>query len=106
MTPLGKITVFYLPSIKLDERGRRKTIHDFLISHFSAYTHTPSMVRGFWTDENSTVVHDILERYEVSLAKDKFDNLVKFLTELCEELEEKSIYLTRGDESFLVENGT
>ena len=59
LTPLGKMTAFYIPAHKLDapagEQGPtpRSTIHQFLIEHFRAYTHSPSLVKGFWLDERS-----------------------------------------------------
>ena len=45
----------------------------------------------------------MLERFEVSFESEKeFRRLVGFLGELCGRLEEEAIYLTRGEESFLV----
>ena len=109
LTPLGKMTLFYLPSHKLDVPGPgsgaapRARIHDFLMSRYKAYTHTPSPVKGFWLDEDKAVVHDVLERFEVSFGSEQeFEQLVAFLRQLCRVLGEQAIYLTRGEESFLV----
>jgi hypothetical protein len=47
LTPLGKMTLFYIPSHKLDAPGPvgqhtpRGQIHEFLMQHYRAYTHTP-----------------------------------------------------------------
>lgn len=109
VTPLGKMTLFYVPSHKLDVPGPgeattpRAQIHDFLMRHYKAYTHTPSPVKGFWLDEDRAVVHDVLERFEVSFGSEQeFERLVAFLRQLCRSLDEQAIYLTRGEESFLV----
>ncbi len=109
VTPLGKMTLFYVPSHKLDVPGPgqaatpRAEIHDFLMRHYKAYTHTPSPVKGFWLDEDKAVVHDVLERFEVSFGSEQeFERLVTFLRQLCRSLGEQAIYLTRGEESFLV----
>jgi hypothetical protein len=109
LTPLGKMTLFYVPSHKLDVPGAdgdatpRARIHDFLMHRYKAYTHTPSPVKGFWLDERKAVVHDVLERFEVSFGSEpEFEQLVTFLRQLCRSLGEQAIYLTRGEESFLV----
>jgi hypothetical protein len=109
LTALGKTTIFYIPSHKLDAPDPgggptpRGNIHEFLMQHYSAYTHTPSPVKGFWLDEHRVVLHDVLERFEVSFGSEKeFRRLVDFLRRICGSLGEKAIYLTRGEESFLV----
>lgn len=109
LTPLGKVTLFYVPSNKLDVPGPdngtspRGQIHAFLMGHYQAYTHTPSAVKGFWLDEHKAVQHDVLERFEVSFQSEReFEQLVTFLRGLCGSLGEQAIYLTRGEESFLV----
>jgi hypothetical protein len=109
LTPLGKVTVFYVPSHKLDAPGPvgehtpRGQIHEFLMQHYRAYTHTPSPVKGFWLDAQRALMHDVLERFEVSFGSEKeFHRLVDFLRRLCATLGEQAIYLTRGEESFLV----
>ena len=109
LTPLGKMTAFYIPAHKLDapagEQGPtpRSTIHQFLIEHFRAYTHSPSLVKGFWLDERGRMQHDVLERFEVSFgAEHEFETLVGFLRRMSASLSEEAVYLTRGEESFLV----
>lgn len=68
VTPLGKMTLFYVPSHKLDlpgpsgENTPRGRIHDFLMRHYKAYTHAPSPVKGFWLSHDRAVQHDVLER--------------------------------------------
>ena len=45
----------------------------------------------------------MLERFEVSFGSEQeFEQLVAFLRQLCRALDEQAIYLTRGEESFLV----
>ena len=103
------MTAFYVPSHKLDapapsgSHTPRGAIHEFLMQHYRAYTHAPSPVKGFWMSGGGQVVHDVLERFEVSFGSEmEFGRLIDFLRELCQRLDEQSIYLTRGEESFLV----
>lgn len=108
---LGKVTLFYIPSHKLDDPGYfdgaqtvRMAIHDFLMHRYRAYTQSPTPVKGFWVNQNSTLVHDVLERFEVSFgSEEEFDRLIEFLIQMCERLSEDAIYVTRGERSFLVQ---
>ena len=109
LAPLGKMTAFYIPSHKLDgpgfasDRTARQAIDEFLISHYKAYTHTPSPVKGYWLSGRDVLLHDVMERFEVSFDREEaYGKLIEFLAHLAQRLDEESIYLTRGDESFLV----
>jgi hypothetical protein len=109
VTPIGKMTVFYIPSHKLDaprhdsEGSARSIIHEFLIAHYKAYTHTPSPVKGYWISGGDELLHDVMERFEVSFESESdFEKLIAFLARLCQTLAEDTIYLTRGDTSYLV----
>jgi hypothetical protein len=126
--PLGKVTVFYVPSHKLDDpryfpqdpaakspdgptgisaQTARSTVHEFLIYNFRAYTQTPTPVKGCWVDPAGQQVHDVMERFEVSFENESdFERLIDFLLELCDRIKEEAIYVTRGDRSFLVHRGT
>lgn len=112
--PLGKMTVFYVPSHKLDDprfyhgkQTARSSIHEYLMHRYRAYTQTPTPVKGFWVGQSQELVHDVMERFEVSFnVEEEFDRLIEFLVELCERLEEDAIYVTRGDLSFLVTRPT
>lgn len=105
------MTVFYVPSHKLDDPryfdGRqtaRSSIHEFLMNRYRAYTQTPTPVKGFWTGQTNEIVHDVMERFEVSFGVEaEFDRLIRYLVELCERLDEDAIYVTRGERSFLVQ---
>lgn len=107
---LGTMTVFYVPSHKLDDprfyhgtQTARSSIHEYLMHRYRAYTQTPTPVKGFWVDPMQELVHDVMERFEVSFSNEQeFDRLIEFLVELCERLQEEAIYVTRGDESYLV----
>lgn len=107
---LGKMTVFYVPSHKLDDlrfnqnrQSARSSIHEYLMHRYQAYTQNPTPVKGFWVNHENVPVHDVMERFEVSFhVESEFDSLIDFLVKLCERLEEDAIYVTRGDRSFLV----
>ena len=111
---LGKVTVFYVPSHKLDHPKHarelltaRQNIHEFLMSRYNAYTQTPTPVRGYWAAPDGEVFHDVMERFEVSFGSEsEFDRLIDFLAELCDRLDEQAIYVTRGERSFLVQRPT
>ncbi len=108
---LGKMTVFYIPSHKLDDprffqgtQTARSSIHEYLMNRYRAYTQTPTPVKGFWIGQSGDVVHDVMERFEVSFnVEDEFDRLISFLVDLCQRLDEDAIYVTRGDRSYLVQ---
>ena len=108
--PLGKMTVFYIPSHKLDDprffdeqRTARSIIHEYLMQRYQAYTQTPTPVKGFWVDQTELLVHDVMERFEVSFhVESEFELLIEFLVTICSRLDEQAIYVTRGDRSFLV----
>jgi len=104
------MTVFYIPSHKLDDerffqrrRTARAVIHEFLMEWFKAYTQTPTPVKGYWVDHEDALVHDVMERFEVSFnSEEEFERIIEFLVGLCSTLDEDSIYVTRGDRSYLV----
>lgn len=108
---LGKVTVFYVPSHKLDHPKyardsltARQDIHEFLMSRYNAYTQTPTPVRGYWAAPDGEIFHDVMERFEVSFGSEsEFDRLIEFLAEVCDRLDEQAIYVTRGERSFLVQ---
>lgn len=109
VTSIGKVTVFYIPSHKLDspryghDATVRDEIHEFMIAHYKAYTHTPSPVKGYWISGSGELTHDVTERFEVSFGSEQdFKRLVEFLSAVCQTIDEETIYLTRGDESFLI----
>lgn len=110
LLPLGTMTVFYVPSHKLDDpryfNGKetaRSAIHEFLMDRFKAYTQTPTPVKGYWVNQDDTLIHDVMERFEVSFnSETEFNRIIEFLIELCKTLSEDSIYVTRGDCSYLV----
>ena len=106
----GKVTIFYVPWHKLDDprffhgtQTARTLIHEYLMHRYRAYTQTPTPVKGFWVDQSGNLVHDVMERFEVSFSvEEEFDRLIEFLVELSERLQEESVYVTRGERSFLV----
>ncbi|TWT83524.1 hypothetical protein CA13_49890 [Planctomycetes bacterium CA13] len=105
------MTVFYIPSHKLDDPRfyldgltARSAIHRFLMNRYRAYTQTPTPVKGYWTNESNDMVHDVMERFEVSFnVESEFDQLIEFLVTLRKRLKEQAIYVTRGDRSYLVQ---
>ncbi len=111
---LGKVTVFYIPSHKLDDpryfqgnQTARMATHEFLMHRYRAYTQSPTPVKGYWIDQNGEMVHDVMERFEVSFGSEaEFERLIEFLIEFCNRLTEDAIYVTRGDRSFLIQRNS
>ncbi|SMP50317.1 hypothetical protein SAMN06265222_10374 [Neorhodopirellula lusitana] len=107
---LGTMSVFYIPSHKLDDprfyhgaQTARSAIHSFLMHRYEAYTQSPTPVKGYWVNQADEMVHDVMERFEVSFNKEsEFDRLIEFLVEVCQRLDEEAIYVTRGNRSYLV----
>jgi len=101
---LGKMAVFYLPAKKLKEHPDVQTqLEHTLISEYQGWTkHTEHIVGGY--QQGSATVTDDHVRYEVSFAgKDRVAPFVAMLKQVCRDLEEVSIYLTMGEQSFLVQ---
>jgi len=108
---IGKMAAFYIPSNKLGkkefgENGQtpKDMFHNFFMKNFNAYTHEKSGIEGFWREEKGAIVIDENERYEVSFLdnNEQLEKFIKFLSKMCNLLNENSIYVTIGDSSWLV----
>ena len=108
---IGKMAAFYVPSNKLSkkefgENGEtpKDMFHNFFMKNFNAYTHEKSGIEGFWREKKGAIVIDENERYEVSFLDDneQLEKFIKFLSKMCNLLNENSIYVTIGDSSWLV----
>lgn len=97
---IGKIVVFYVPSSKINHNIRSK-IHDFFVSKHNAYTHECGEITGYWS-HNNLLIEDKHERFEISLKDSELSELINFLTEIGNQIEEKSIYLVVGEKSYLI----
>jgi hypothetical protein len=98
---IGEVAVFYLPIKKLSKSIRNK-IHKFFVKNYYAYTHEISTIKGFWSKEDK-IVKDKHERYEISFkGKDNLKKFIEFLSNICYIIDEDSIYLTIGGESYLI----
>jgi len=98
---IGRVAAFYIPSDKLHESVRTE-LHEFFVSKHKAYTHESSDIKGYWMG-GGELVRDSHERYEISFeGRDKFDEFVSFLSSICGKIREEAIYLTFGNDSFLV----
>jgi hypothetical protein len=111
LVPLGRVAVFYVPAAKMVDPafGRegqlaRDILERFFLANFGGLTHEISNIRGQWTSpDGQKVFTDQHERYEVSFAgREKLRIFLGFLSEMCQLLEEDSIYLTIGTRSWLV----
>ena len=98
---IGKVAIFYIPENKLTKPVRNK-LHDFFVKNYNAYTHEVSKIQGYWVKQNK-LIKDKHERYEIAFdGEQNLKKFVGFLSELCDIIEEDSIYLIVGDESYLV----
>ncbi len=105
---LGRPATFLLPSLKLQQRGSdgrklEERVHDFLLGNYSGYTTTVGSTLGYWMDEDSKEFYGEHRVYTVSfLGKDRIPGLTCFLAELAHEMGEQCIYLTTGEDAWLV----
>jgi hypothetical protein len=98
---IGKVAVFYVPLKKSTPRIK-SMIHDFFVSRHKAYTHESGDIRGYWHDGES-LKKDSHDRYEISFSGEgKIREFIGFLSDLCGEMGELSIYLTIADEAYLI----
>jgi len=98
---IGEVAVFYVPSEKLTKTIRSK-MHNFFVQNYDAYTHETSKIQGYWT-KNNKILKDKHERYEVSFSgEDNLKKFISFLSNICEDVKEDCIYLSVGNDSYLI----
>ena len=112
LVPLGRVAVFYVPAHKLHESalGREgltpaELFERFFLERFGGLTHEISNIQGQWVSSaHLKVIQERHERYEISLAdEDQIREFLTFLSRMCAQLQEESIYVTMGDRSWLVQ---
>jgi len=119
IVPLGRMAVFLVPAYKMrrqfakpnEEATDRNQIFGVseeerldreLIKRYQGVTKVTANVEGSY-QLGGKLVRDAHIRYEVSfLGTDKVLEFVQLLKELCRKLDEDSIYLTMGENSYLV----
>jgi hypothetical protein len=108
---MGKTASFYVPADKVNDsrygrNGRKpsKMFEEFFVENFGGFTHEQSQIKGRWVGEGGNVVFtDEHQRYEVAFAGQQQANLFfAFLSDMCGLMEEGSIYLTYGGQSWLI----
>jgi hypothetical protein len=98
---VGPFLVFYLPVSKLDKKSR-SLVHNFFVENYNAYTHEISEINGYWVFKGE-LVEDKHERFEVSFKGiENFKKFIDFLSFLCAEIKEESIYLAFENQSWLI----
>lgn len=109
MTSLGRMAVFYLPSLKLKQRKGRgrvfeKRLNDFLLKHYGAFTVEGVGHFGLWRDSDGIVHYDEHKKYRVSfLGKERIKQLAGFLAKLAYDMDEQAVYLETGEDAWIVE---
>jgi hypothetical protein len=116
VAPMGKTANFYVPAAKMDDPryGRDgltpgQMFESFFVANFGGFTHEESKIQGRWNggqaagEQAGKVFIDEHQRYEVAFAGSrKTTQFFAFLAEMCRRLEENSIYVTYGANSWLV----
>jgi hypothetical protein len=106
-TPLGRIGVFLLPSLKMKSvspRGKTydQELHDFLIDHFSGYTVTAGNISGYWKT-NGYEQYGEHREYKVAFEDDsKIEVLEKHIADLGAEIGEEMVYCELGNRAVLI----
>jgi hypothetical protein len=102
LIPIGRMAIFYLPASKVSDSLRLR-VERFLIGNFKGYTCQRVNIEGAWASSGGSVSLDSNIRFEASFAgKDRIPMLVDFLSGLCHEMREDALYLTMGEDSYLV----
>lgn len=96
--PIGRAAVFLLPKIKLD--SVRDEVNHFLTEHFESFTlEEGNDIKGYWRK----AYDGVLVRYTVSFnGKDRIAILDEFLAKLAGKLNEECIYVSTGEDVWLV----
>lgn len=95
--------IFLVPSQKLTPMLKQQ-IHSFLMDNYRAYTHETGMTTGYWREGIKTS-KDNHDKYLISLGDSQYyQELVTFVSELCEETDETCLFLTIGNDAYLVGN--
>jgi hypothetical protein len=108
---MGNTASFYVPTEKLHDSkfgrgGQRPSqmFEEFFVDHFGGFTHEQSQIKGRWVgDGGNKIFTDEHQRYEVAIPSDEKAALfLNFLSEMCGLMEEGSLYLNYGGQSWLV----
>jgi len=97
---IGKLVTFYVPKNKLSD-PIKNDIHNFFVLKHKAYTRESGEIIGYW-HSGVDIIREKHERYEISLKNNEIKDLVFFIESLCEKIKEKCIYVTIGNNSYLV----
>lgn len=100
---IGLTASFYVPRSKMTAISSG-VCHDFFLKNYDAYTVEDSNIQGYWRRHpESPIFEDRNVKYVVSFhGKDKIKAFIDFLSSLCGYVGEECIYMTIGNESFLV----
>jgi len=104
---LGRMAIFFLPATKLQKTAsnghtHEQNIDEALTHRFQGFTKQSMPWEGHYR-MGSEVVRDNPIRYEVSFkGKNKVREFVALLKTVCREIGEESMYLTMGENSYLV----
>jgi len=103
---LGTMVVFLLPSLKLKKRSKGITLedklHQFLLKKFNGYTAASGNIFGYWKNRGKEFYGEHIE-YKVSLLHpSKLTELENFLAKFAAQMSEKTIYISAGDQSWLL----
>ncbi len=103
---LGRMAIFLVPVSKMRAGAPAETEEDRLdrelMKRYQGVTKVTANVEGSY-QLGGKLVREAHIRYEVSFqGADKVLEFVQLLKELCRKLNEESIYLTMGENSYLV----
>ncbi len=105
---LGKMIVFLLPSLQLKRKSQKgesleDKLHHFLLQKFNGYTAAAGNIFGYWRNAAGKEFYGEHKEYKVSLLKkNEIRALEDFLSILAFEMEEESIYVSSGEDSWLL----
>ncbi|MCL4437619.1 hypothetical protein M1513_01085 [Patescibacteria group bacterium] len=105
---LGRMAVFLLPSLKLEQRDQKgKTIkdivHDFLVKNFNGYTVETGNIFGYWKQKDGRIEYGEHRKFTVAfVGKNKIPILEIFIARIAYAIGEECVYLETGEDSWLI----
>lgn len=107
LVSLGRMAVFYIPSLKAKNIGYETKIRDFLLEEFGACTASLGNFCGWWkSSSRKGVCYDEHIEFKVAfVGKERIPLLANFLAKVAKALNEECIYLETGEDAWLVYPG-
>lgn len=105
---VGRDAVFYLPSdlmgMEIESGIRcRQMVEDFLEQEYGGFTDEGNNHNGFWKNAQGTRFYERYQKYRVAFTgPERIPKLESFLSYIAKGLNEESIFISTGEDSWLL----